>query len=108
VYIHSDNISATNQNAKDVLKEHQAYKDLIKVYEYVENSIILTRREQKGIRARIASLYFWLGYSMIINEENNQMGFSYLRKGLKQNPLNPYFWKSYIACLVRRRIAAFR
>jgi len=108
VYMHGENISINSQNNQEFKKDFLIYKDLIKVYEYVEKSIVLTRREQKGLKRRLSNLNYWLGYLMVISHKNPTLGFYYMRKGMRMWLLNPYFWKSYIASTIRMGMSIIR
>jgi glycosyltransferase involved in cell wall biosynthesis len=102
-YIHNNHISNCNNKAKHskiiLLGKRQE-----KYFLMCLDKFKLNKQQQQIIYRNLADLYFWnIGYNGYLQLKDYKNAKKYFIKGLRLNPFNFNFWKTYIKRIILRK-----
>jgi glycosyltransferase involved in cell wall biosynthesis len=102
--IHDTNISSSDQYNKSINKKILINFELEKTWKYIINNLILTHKQRSIIKKQLAELYFWqFGYNCYLKLNDYKKTKEYFLKGLKLNPLNLRYLKTYFIRIILKK-----
>ena len=98
-YVHDENISEV-AGVVSIDKYVRTLSQLVGALESIRD-LALTSHERRVLERRIANECFWnLGY-VCLRAGQDQYALKYLLKGLRIDPRNILFWKTYVIAVIR-------
>lgn len=98
-YVHDENISeVAGVSSGD--KYVKTLTELIRAFESLRD-LDLSSDERRALERRIGNEYFWnLGYRCLC-DGHDVLALDFFRRGMKGNPWNAIFWKTYMVAILR-------
>lgn len=100
--VHDSNTSDTANDDDRYDKRINSMFKLLECTEATSNYVKLNKVEKKELNQQIADDYFWkLGYSLQWPDKQYKQAFASFARAIKLAPLNPKYWKTFFASLVK-------
>lgn len=100
-YVHSENSSGSSRQMA-LEKQLHLIQTVARGYEDLPDQVPLTASQTRALKHRLSQEYFWsLGYALLWSNGRRSDALRMFRRGLRLQPLNVGYWKTYMLALVR-------